>query len=637
MRSGEADLSQLFIENNNVAINFLEDPESQASYNNICIVVVAITLNVLTWVMMYFVVKMIIIYISVHYHYRSDSGRIDNSKNLFAALGALYETSIYLDPVYSKRFETQDLIIRNAMLSRGGKRKDAAKFFKKIGGVGTKALSVFGNVLNGEGKSHWFKAASTYAIIEDAMGKPKSAAALAQRIWTSIASEGKNALTAEDIAESMGPQRKEEAQEIFNAIDENENGDILLEEFVQTVVEACNTRNSIYQGMHDINHSINTFEWVLLTAIATLVIFLILFQYFPPVQSLKELLGLSALGLSFAIGRTVHDFLSGSVFVFFKHAFDVGDRIDLYNGPENNFCSVVVKQINLLYCIFERTDDGRVVQFPTSTLALKRIENLSRSGLNREKVSLFIDINTTFKDIEYLRSELKSFLSLRENARDYKPDLTMRVKSVHELNKLELAIVFTHKSNWSNEGLRSARSSKFMCALVAAIRRVPIDRPSASPPKLGSQDKPNYTVMVTDQEAADMRAADDLKGKKKRWDWEEPTEDNEEEVGAGLAQKRKEEKEEKAKENETKARETVGAIPPTLGSQKKERTQDNNGNAATTGTPSGNDSSFRRLLSHAGVEELMDQPGLGGRRRRVDVGGRNTSIGGPFYNTGYGR
>ena len=307
------------------------------------------------------------------------------------------------------------------------------------------------------------------------------------------------------------------------------------------------------------------------------------------------------------------------------------DRVDLFNGSERGFVAVNVKRITLLYCIFERCDDGKTVQFPTLTLNMKRIENITRSGLNREKVTLYIDINTSFKDVEYLRSELKSFLSSRENARDYKPDLSLRVKSVHELNKLELAVVFSHKSNWSNEALRSARSSKFMCALIATLRRVPIQRPGPPPPKLGSEDRPNYTVMITDAEAAEMRAADDLKAKKKRYDFEdEPELDaDEEDVGEGLAKMRKAEKEARALEEEEKAIDAIGAIPPTLAVPKRERVGgDGNGDGATA---SGADhSNFRRLMSDAGAVEFVRQHGLGGRRRRVDIGGRNTSISGPF-------
>ena len=88
------------------------------------------------------------------------------------------------------------------------------------------------------------------------MSKPRSAAALAQRIWTSLATSGKDVLTESDIAEAMGPHRKQEAEEIFKIIDENENGNILLEEFVLVAVEACNSRNSIYQGMHESESSL---------------------------------------------------------------------------------------------------------------------------------------------------------------------------------------------------------------------------------------------------------------------------------------------------------------------------------------------------------------------------------------------
>lgn len=171
---------------------------------------------------------------------------------MLAALSSLYETSTYLDPVYSKRFQTEDIIIRNASLSGGGKSEDAAKFFQRVGGMGAKAMSVVGSATGKDGKSHWFKAASTYATIEHALENPKSAAALAQRIWTSLATEGKDVLTVDDIAEAFGPHRKEEAQQIFSVLDENENGDIQLEEMVQTVVEACRTRVNIYAGMQDI-------------------------------------------------------------------------------------------------------------------------------------------------------------------------------------------------------------------------------------------------------------------------------------------------------------------------------------------------------------------------------------------------
>ncbi len=71
---------------------------------------------------------------------------------------------------------------------------------------------------------------------------------------------------------------------------------------------------------------------------------------------------------------------------------------------------------------------------------------------------------------------------------------------VHELNKLELRVSFNHKSNWSNERLRAARSNKFYCALVAAVRKIPLDKPGG-PLSAGDEGKPVYTVQLTTEDA----------------------------------------------------------------------------------------------------------------------------------------
>lgn len=166
----------------------------------------------------------------------------------------------------------------------------------------------------------------------------------------------------------------------------------------------------------------------------------------------------------------------------------------------NNTVSCIVVRQSLLYTVFRRIDNGTDLQESNERLMLKRIENVTRSGINRQSLSIFVDFNTTFQDIKYLRSELESFLAAPENKRDYFPQLALSVVSVHELNKMEIKIAFNHRSNWSNEPLRAGRSNRFYCALVAALRRVPIYKPGG-PLALGEDGKPNYTVMLTGEEA----------------------------------------------------------------------------------------------------------------------------------------
>ena len=204
-------------------------------------------------------------------------------------------------------------------------------------------------------------------------------------------------------------------------------------------------------------------------------------RYVVALKGLKDAMGISLLGLSFGFGRTLYEFLNGCIFIFFKHAYDIGDRIEVYNIAATLKTSVVVERISILYTVFRRIDNGKELQMSNDRLNMKRIENITRSGANREEISVYVDFNTTFTDIENLKAELHDFLRARENTRDYQPHCEIRLNSIFEMNKLELVCSFYHKSNWANEELRAARSSKFKCALLTAIRRLPISKPGSMP------------------------------------------------------------------------------------------------------------------------------------------------------------
>lgn len=97
------------------------------------------------------------------------------------------------------------------------------------------------------------------------------------------------------------------------------------------------------------------------------------------------------------------------------------------------------------------------------------------------------------------------FVQAPENTRDFAPDLDIECLSLGELNKLELRIEIIHKSNWHNETVRRARRSKFMCALVLALRKVPIYGPGGGDPALGEAGNPRYTVTIPVQMAEDNK------------------------------------------------------------------------------------------------------------------------------------
>jgi hypothetical protein len=228
------------------------------------------------WAFVYLIEKVIVLYISVHYHYRSDFDRIKRSKAMQTALSTLYEASLQLYPAYQEPFATEDYIIRHfTALEENNPSGGAGQFLRKLGMAGDKITDILGNVLNSGSQSHWFKPDVPYAIVGHALEHPRSAAALATRIWQSLVSEGNDKLTVDDIAEVLGPHKREDAEKFFKILDENENKDIELDELAMTVVELGRIRHAIFQGMNDMNHAINTFDWIALTAIAFTMIFFI--------------------------------------------------------------------------------------------------------------------------------------------------------------------------------------------------------------------------------------------------------------------------------------------------------------------------------------------------------------------------
>ena len=211
--------------------------------------------------------------------------------------------------------------------------------------------------------------------------------------------------------------------------------------------------------------------------------------------------GTALLSLSFVFSATAQEFLGSCIFLFVKHPYDIGDRVDISDEQ------MTVEHISLLFSVFKRVDTGRLVQVPHIILNTLWVQNVTRSGAMRERLPVHIDFGTSFEDIQLLKAELHNFVRDKENSRDFQPDIDIEVIGINEMDKLELQVEIRHKSNWANETIRAARRSKFMCALVLALRKVPISSPSGGDAALGSKGQPTYSVSVSAPEAEKSRQA----------------------------------------------------------------------------------------------------------------------------------
>ena len=151
--------------------------------------------------------------------------------------------------------------------------------------------------------------------------------------------------------------------------------------------------------------------------------------------------GTALLSLSFVFATTAQEILGSCIFLFVKHPYDVGDRVDI------NSSQLTVEHIALLYSVFKRVDTHKVVQIPHVVLNSGWVENVSRSKAMREQIQLYVNFDTTMEDINALKNELQAFVLSKENSRDFLPEIDVEVTGIAEMNKLELAVEVRHKAS----------------------------------------------------------------------------------------------------------------------------------------------------------------------------------------------
>lgn len=227
--------------------------------------------------------KVLIQLISISYHREQFDKKIKESKRNIYLLGLLYDASRALFPSYCDEFADEDFIINDFLIASGasskGKSSGAATPMRlmqnvgqNVGRVGDKITAAFGNVAQEITGKKVFNMSSAHSIVTQALEKRKPSEALARRIWMSFVVEGKEALYAEDITEVLGAGREVEAEECFNSLDRDGNGDISLEEMVLTVTEFGRNRKSINSSMHDVDQAIGVLDNLLCVVVLILVV-----------------------------------------------------------------------------------------------------------------------------------------------------------------------------------------------------------------------------------------------------------------------------------------------------------------------------------------------------------------------------
>ncbi|CAG8491946.1 8440_t:CDS:10 [Ambispora gerdemannii] len=268
---------------------------------------------------------------------------------------------------------------------------------------------------------------------------------LGRRLFRAFCDSERNHLVFEDIC-GYFPSH-EAAENAFFIFDKDGNGDVSKEEILIVCVETYKERKAIAASMRDLDNAVGKLDSILMVFIIILLFVAFLDVSF---QTYIATAGSILLALSFMVGSSAQALFECIIFLFVKHPFDVGDRVEIEKQ------TYIVKE-----------------------MAQKFIQNIRRSGHMRDEVLIEVDFYTSFEQIEALRERMVTYLEGEE--RDFYPTLELTVEKMPKCRQLVIKITVEHKSNWQDEGVTCRRKNKFMCQLKNLIIDLDIQGPFSGP------------------------------------------------------------------------------------------------------------------------------------------------------------
>lgn len=392
--------------------------------------------------------KVLIQLISIGYHRKQFNAKIQTSKRHIYLLSLLYDASRRLFPAYCHEFLEEDYVINGSLhlalakTPSGHVRPGSAtplRFVQNVGRFGDKITAAFGNIAQEVTGRQVFNPEAPHSVVVEALEKNTSSEALAKRIWMSFVVEGKDALYEEDIREVLGVGRETEAEECFDCLDRDHNGDVSLDEMILTVCEFSRDRRSIVNSLHDVDQAITVLDGLLCSVVFILSVLIFVAFLNTSFTTTLATAGTALLSMSFVFATTTQEVLGSCIFLFVKHPYDVGDRVDI-NGMQ-----LTVEHISLLFTVFKQVSDHKMTQVPNIVLNTVWVDNVSRSSAMRERLLINISFDTTLEDIQLLRNEMEAFVRDKDNCRDFQPDIDVEVTGINAMDKMELKVEIRHK------------------------------------------------------------------------------------------------------------------------------------------------------------------------------------------------
>ncbi|KAH0545061.1 hypothetical protein FGG08_000832 [Glutinoglossum americanum] len=426
--------------------------------------------------------KITIQLIAISFHLRTYEDRIETNKFHISCLVKLYNYSKEKIKMEDSEFEANDPTPPGTLTPVMRKaHRNAKGVLAKVGDVAGK---VAGD-LTGKTVVH---SSNPNQVVLSLLNTTPGSQVLARRLFRTFIREDTETVYSDDLKKAF--DNEEQADTAFQIFDKDLNGDISMEELESVCVEIGRERKSINASLKDLDSVISKLDGVFIFVVVVITILVFVSLMSASATGVLTSTGAALLALSWLFSATAQEFLQSVIFVFVKHPFDVGDRVDIYGntGTTMKGDTYFVKEISLLYTEFKKLE-GHIVQAPNSYLNNLFILNNRRSGPLAEAIPIVIKFGTSLEQIEELRKRLLEFVMSEK--RDFQSKIMTELRDITEAHSITLNVVFFYKSNAQNELLRLQRRNKFICCLMVAMSDIGIEGPRTRSPG-ASENTPFY-------------------------------------------------------------------------------------------------------------------------------------------------
>ena len=260
-----------------------------------------------------------------------------------------------------------------------------------------------------------------------------------------------------EFLKSLGVS-KEIAQIIMDIFDVDKQGFADRDMIIDRVIEIYESRKNMQLTLGGSRSVLATLERMMLTALYTVLIFIVLAIFDQNVLEMWLTLSSFILAFAFMFGNSIRECFEGVIFIFITHPYDVGDNI-LING--NRY---VIKNINILQTETENWN-GEVTYYHNQTMMRSTVINMSRSKTRTESFDWIVDVETPDKIFDGLNSSLHNFTAL--NSADVDECFIKVVPCGDHTGKIRITVFLYLKFN----GLPVLRSLAVRNALNNHVRK----------------------------------------------------------------------------------------------------------------------------------------------------------------------